>query len=130
MKIRINNIGAEKAAYIGKPPKDADLNVSIVKYHANRYYGELETYIKDGWEDKGTYIKCKCGSIDKNCFYNPETNYVVASLRYNKQEDCTELTSVGDRLLYIEKEDKENFWEVYRLADKEIMKRFSNEQRD
>ena len=57
MKIRINNIGAEKAAYLGKPPKDADLNVSIVKYHPNRYYGELETYIKDGWKDCGSYIE-------------------------------------------------------------------------
>jgi len=127
MKIRINNIGAEKAAYFGKPPEDADLHVDIVKYHPNRYYGELENYIKDGWKDCGTYIKCKCGSIDKNCFDNPETNYVIASLKYNKKEDYTELTSVSDRLLYIENEDKENFWEVYRLADKEMVKRFSHE---
>ena len=133
MKIRINNIGAEKAAYIGKPPKDADLNVSIVKYHPNRYYGELETYIKDGWKDCGSYIESQCNPgiiLDKNLFNRPETNYVIASLRYDKKVDCTELTSVGDMLLYIENEDKENFWEVYRLADKEIMKRFSNEQED
>jgi len=131
MKIRINNIGAEKAAYIGKPPKDADLNVSIVKYHANRYYGELETYIKDGWKDCGSYIESQgLGTIHKNCFDNPETNYVIASLKYNKKEDYTELTSVADRLLYIENEDKEDFWEVYRLADKEMMRRFSNEQGD
>jgi len=130
MKIRINNIGAEKAAYLGKPPKDADLNVSIVKYHPNRYYGELETYIKDGWKDCGSYIESQGNPgiiLDKNLFNSSETNYVIASLKYNSKEDCIELTSVGDRLLYIENEDKENFWEVYRLADKEMMQRFSNE---
>jgi len=130
MKIRINNIGAEKAAYIGESPKDADLHASIVKYHANAYYGELETYIKDGWEDRGDGVHHNNVSISKECFKNKETNYVVASLKYNKNENCTELTSVGDRLLYIENEDKESFWEVYRLADKEMMRRFSNEQRD
>ena len=128
MKIRINNIGAEKAAYIGEPPEDADLHVDIVKYHPNRYYGELEAYLKDGWEDRGDGVYHNHVSISKECFKNKETNYVVASLKYNKKEDCTELTSVCDRLLYIENEDKENFWEVYRLADKEMMKRISNEQ--
>ena len=139
MKIRINNIGAEKAAYIGKPPKDADLNVSIVKYHPNRYYGELENYLKDGWKDcvlDGIdFIKRKNGrgsvSISKKCFQNKETNYVIAFLKYEKDGGSTQLTSVGDRLLYIENEDKKDFWEVYRLADKEMMRRFCcNEQRD
>ena len=133
MKIRINNIGAEKAAYIGKPPKDADLNVSIVKYHPNRYYGELETYTKDGWKDCGSYIESQCNPsiiLDKNLFNNPETNYVIASLRYDKKGDYTKLTSVCDRLLYIENEDKDNFWEVYRLADKEMMRRFCCNEQD
>ena len=128
MKIRINNIGAEKAVYIGEPPKDADLHVSIVKYHPNRYYGELETYLKDGWEDCGSYIESQgLMTIDKNCFCGPETKYGIASLKYDNKEDCVVLTSVGDRLLYIENEDKENFWEVYRLADREMMRRFSHE---
>jgi hypothetical protein len=132
MKIRINNIGAEKAVYIGKPPKNADLEVSIVKYHPNRYYGELETYIKDGWKDCGSYVESQGNNpgiiLDKNLFNRPEGNYVIASLKYNKKEDCTELTSVCDRLLHIENEDKEDFWEVYRLADNEMIQRFSNEQ--
>ena len=121
MKVRINSIGAEQTAYIGKKSEDAEYEISIVKYHPNRYYGELETYIKDGWEDKGTYIKCKCGSIDKNCFDSPETNYVVAFLKYEKEGGVTQLTSVGDRLLYIEEEDKKDFWEVYKIADRKLL---------
>ena len=123
MKVRINNIGAEPAAYIGKAPKVAEYECSIIKYHPNRYWGELENYLKDGWEDKGTYIKCKCGSIDKNCFEGKETNYVIAFLRYDFKEQCTRLESVGDRLLYIEEDEKKDFFEVYKIADRMITER-------
>lgn len=125
MKIRINSIGAEQTAYLGKKPEGAEYDISIVKYHPNRYYGELENYINNGWEDCGSFIRQedKCGklSISKKCFEGKETNYVVAFLKYNKEEGVTELTSVGDRLLYIEEEDKKDFWEVYKIADRKLL---------
>jgi len=124
MIIRINSIGTQQTVYLSKPPKDCQYNISIVKYHPNRYYGELENYIDNGWEDCGEFIREKdhkgSFSIHKKCFENKETSYVIAFLKYNKEEGVTELTSVGDRLLYIEEEDKKDFWEVYKIADRKL----------
>ncbi len=128
MKVRINNIGAQPVAYIGKAPKVAEYECSIVKYYPNRYYGELENYLKDGWEDKGAYIKCKCGSIDKNCFESKETNYVIAFLRYDPKEQCTRLETVGDRLLYIEEYERIYFFEVYKIADRMILEKVDKDE--
>jgi len=129
MKVRINSIGAEPTVYLGKPPEGSEYNLSIIKYHPNRYYGELENYLKDGWEDKGTYIKCKCGSIDKNCFEGKETNYVIAFLRYDPKEQCTRLETVGDRLLYIEEYERIYFFEVYKIADKMILEKVEKDEK-
>lgn len=124
MKVRINSIGAEPTAYLGKKPEDYQYDISIVKYHPNRYYGELENYINNGWEDCGDYVKDKdykgTLSISKECFKNKETSYVIAFLKYSKEEGVAKLTSVGDRLLYIEEEDKKDFWEVYKIADRKL----------
>jgi len=128
MKVRINNIGAEPVAYIGKRFEEPKYELSIVKYHPNRYYGELESYLKDGWEDKGTYIKCKCESIDKNCFEGKETNYVIAFLRYDPKEQCTRLETVGDRLLYIEEYERIYFFEVYKIADRMILEKVDKDE--
>ena len=119
MRVRINNIGAGKVA---------EYELSIVKYHPNRYYGELKNYLKDGWEDKGAYIKCKCGSIDKSCFEEKETNYTIALLKYDPKEDCTRLETVGDRLLYIEEEERKDFFEVYKIADRMLMEQVDKDE--
>jgi hypothetical protein len=129
MKVRINNIGAEPVAYISKRFEEPKHECSIVKYHPNRYYGELENYLKDGWEDKGAYIKCKCGSIDKNCFEGKETNYVIAFLRYDFKEQCIRLETVGDRLLYIEKDEKKDFFDVYEIADRMLMEKVEKDEK-
>ena len=133
MKVRINSIGAEQTAYLGKKPEDALYNISIVKYHPNRYYGELENYLKNGWKDCGDHVKstnkpCNNISIGKECFQNKETNYVIAFLKYNKKEGVAELTSVGGRLLYIEQEDKKDFWEVYKIADAKLSELFDKHE--
>lgn len=125
MKIRINSIGAEQTAYLGKKPEDADYDISIVKYHPNRYYGELENYLNNGWEDCGDFIRDKdhkgSVSLSKKWFESKETNYVIAFLKYEKEGEVTQLTSIGDRLLYIEEEDKKDFWEVYKIADRKLL---------
>ena len=131
MKIRINSIGAEQTAYLGKKPEGAEYDISIVKYHPNRYYGELENYLNTGWKDCGDHIKSTDKpfnniSISKECFKNKETNYVVAFLKYEKDSGSTQLTSVGDRLLYIEEE--EDFWEVYKIADRKLTELFDKHE--
>ena len=129
MKVRINNIGAEPIAYIGKRFEEPRYELSIVKYHPNKYYGMLEQYLKDGWEDRGTYIKCKCGSIDKNCFEGKETNYVIAFVKYDEGSQSTHLTSVADRLLYIEEDEKKDFFEVYKIADRMIIEKVEKDEK-
>jgi len=129
MKVRINNIGAEPIAYLGKKPEGHQYECAIVKYHPNRYWGELENYLKNGWKDEGDYIESENLSINKNCFKNKETNYVIAFLRYDKHEQCTRLESVGDRLLYIEESEKKDFFKVYEIADTMIMEKVEKDER-
>jgi len=128
MKVRINSIGAEQTVYLSKKPEDHQYDISIVKYYPNRYYGELENYINNGWEecvlDGVDFIRDKdhkgSVSISKKCFEGKESSYVIAFLKYDKENGVAELTSVGDRLLYIEEEDKKDFWEVYKIADRKL----------
>jgi hypothetical protein len=119
MRVRINNIGAARVA---------EYELSIVKYHPNRYYGELENYLKDGWEDRGSDIYCNNISINKKCFKYNESNYTIAYLRYDSKEDCTRLESVGDRLLYIEEEERKDFFEVYKIADRMLMEQVDRDE--
>lgn len=123
MKIRINSIGAIPPSYLGKPPEDVNLRISIVKYGLNHYYGKLQDYLDDGWEDLETKISKGNSSIDKNCFKREETSYVVASLVYCVDEECTELKTVGERLLDLSEDDRKDFFTVYDIAAKMLRER-------
>jgi hypothetical protein len=126
MKVRINNIGAEPVTYIGKAPKVAEYECSIVKYYPNNFYGKLEKYLKDGWEDKGTFLLQKDGvSIEKELFKNKENYVVIAYLKFDPSKDyCTELKSFGDRLLlYINEDEEKDFFEVYKMVDRMLVKK-------
>jgi hypothetical protein len=131
MKVRINNIGAEPVVYIGKRFEEPRYELSIVKYHPNHYYGLFEQYLKDGWRDIGTHLYTSEPShctISKESFLNKETNYTIATLRYDSKEQCTKLESVGDRLLYIEEEEKKDFFEVYKIADRMILEKVDKDE--
>jgi Golgi nucleoside diphosphatase len=129
MKVRINNIGAESVTYIGKRFEEPRYECAIVKYYPNRYYGELEQYLKNGWEDNGDAISHNNTHISKNCFEGKETNYVIAFLRYDNHECTTKLESVSDRLLYIEEDEKEDFFEVYKIADRMIIEKVEKNEK-
>ncbi len=128
MKVRINNIGAEPIAYLGEKPEGHQYECAIVKYHPNKYYGMLEQYLKDGWKDNGDYISHKNVNIGKSCFLGKETNYVIAFLRYNNDDRTTKLESVCDRLLYIEEDEKKDFFEVYKIADRMILEKVDKDE--
>ena len=129
MKVRINNIGAEPIAYLGKKPEGHQYECAIVKYHPNKYYGMLEQYLKDGWKDNGDYISHKNVNIGKSCFLGKETHYVIAFLKYDKDSQSTHLTSVADRLLYIEEDEKKDFFEVYKIADRMIIEKVEKDEK-
>jgi len=129
MKVRINNIGAEPIAYLGKKPEGHQYECAIVKYHPNKYYGMLEQYLKDGWKDNVDYISHKNVNIGKSCFLGKETNYVIAFLRYDNDDCTTKLESVCDRLLYIEEDEKKDFFEVYKIADRMILEKVEKDEK-
>lgn len=132
MKIRINNIGARPPVYIDKSPKDAHHTLSIVKYYPNQYYGKLEEYLADGWdysEDNICLRKDNC-SISASMFNLEESCMSIAYITYDPNERCTDLQTVGERILYLSKKDREDFFEVYELAARKLREACSEEYED
>jgi hypothetical protein len=132
MKARINNIGAEPVAYIGKISEKNIYQRYIVQYYPNRYYGELENYLKDGWEDKGTFLQKQGINLDKDHFVNKENYVVIAHMKIDPNEDyCSVLTSVGNSLLYHISEDKRNdFFEVCKIVDKMLVEKAAKDRQN
>jgi hypothetical protein len=118
MDIRTNNIGTKPVQYLDNKGKES--SVAIVKYHENRYYGLLESYLKDGWKDMGKYIQHGEITLSKSLFEDKEDFYIIALVKLADDENETELKSIGDRLLYIDPKDREDFFEVYKEADKAL----------
>lgn len=112
-KIRINNIG-----FISKGPDYG----SFVKYYKNEKYNKLDEYLDGGWEDKGSFIKSDNLTIDKNCFASEEYHCTIANLEYISSECCTELRTIGSRVLDLSLKDREDFFEVYRMVDSKMYK--------
>ena len=129
MKIRINNIGARPPAYIGQPPADAHRRLSIVLYYPCQYYGKLDEYLADGWEyvDEGTRIRKDNCTISKSFFDLEELLMSIADITYDPSEDCTDLETVGERVLNLSKKDREDFFEVYELAARKLREACSDE---
>jgi hypothetical protein len=121
VNIRINNIGAMPIAYLGKAPKVSEHECSIIRYYPNEYYGKLEEFLADGWEDKGSCISSNSASIDKKCFEGKETHYVIAFLRHDKNTHTAVLKTVGDRLLDLNDKEEKDFFKVYRLATQNLL---------
>ena len=129
MKIRINNIGARPPVYIGQPPKNAYRRLSIVQYYPCQYYGKLEEYLADGWEyvDEGTRLRKDNCTISKSFFDKEELLMGIADLEYDSSEDCTNLETVGERVLNLSKKDRDDFFEVYELAARKLREACSDE---
>jgi hypothetical protein len=124
MKIRIENIEC----------RFSQNQYEFVKWYLNPYYGQEATLQEDGYklikvDEKRFSLTKKNHFIDGSCFLNPETCYVIATIEYDVNEHCTEIKSVGDRLLGLTKKERNNFFEVYQYADKQIKKESkSNDQ--
>ena len=120
IKIRLNNIGY-------KCDQDS-LTGEFVKYYKNLDYDTLEQKYANGWENDGDFIRKKNYSISKKLVDKslPECQYVVAWLRYDEKEYTCDLETVGSRLLDLSPEEREDFFEVYKIADKKM--RINNER--
>ena len=115
MKIRINNIEC----------RDQNGRYDIVCYYRNIYYGAEEQMISEGWERvevNGEFygLRKDHSTITAGCFAKPESAYSIASLEYDANECCCDLTTVGPRVLELKKKDRKAFFKVYKLAEKAI----------
>jgi hypothetical protein len=115
---RIGNVGWKAC-----PPSKSEVVVEaqLVKYHPNRYYGELETYRSSGWSDDGEYLSYQGQKIPKQLFSDRESNYLLAWIRLYAGEATTHFEAVEDRLLYIEEQDKLDFFSAYAQADRHLL---------
>lgn len=117
MKIRVDNI--ECRCRNGR--------YEIIKWYPNSYFGAEEKMIAEGYEKveygNGEWsMKKDYHSVHESCFKNPESAYTVATLEYDVNEGCCDMTTVGPRLLELKKKDRKIFFKVYKLAEKAIRK--------
>ena len=125
MKIRIENIEC----------RFSQNQYEFVKWYPNKYFGTKAQLIAEGYElivsqdDDFSLVKHN-HHIHGSCFQNPESCYTIATIVYDKNEYCTEIKSVGSRLLDLTKKERNNFFEVYQYADKQIKKENKNKDND
>jgi hypothetical protein len=120
--IRINNIEFKKY----NSTKTKKPFYEIIKWTNNPYYSKEQDYRKDGYIDSfgGDFLEKDGHSIQKSFFENKQTCIVIAFIE--KGSESYELKSVGDRLLELTKEEKDDFFEVYKLGNKKLSKNESN----
>lgn len=112
---RRGNIGWVICAEPSKP--NASAEAQLIKYHPSRYFGELEAYLNEGWVDEGENLTYKNQKIPKQWFQERESSYVLAWLRLFPGVESTQLEGLDDRLLYIDEQDKLDFFVAYGHAD-------------
>ncbi len=125
MKIRIENIEC----------RFAQNRYEFVKWYPNKYYGTKNKLIAEGYElhnihDDNFILTKGNHTIHDSCFLNPEGCFTIATIVYDKKEYYTEIKSVGSRLLDLTKKERNNFFEVYQYADKQIRKESKNKNND
>lgn len=103
-------------------------SLHIVKYYPNQYFGNFDKMVEEGWEPNvngGLYKDYV--TITKSCFKNPESCYTVAFLEPDEDEYTTNLHTVGQRVLDLNKQDREDFFKVYKKAHKYLLKQIKDE---
>jgi hypothetical protein len=117
MKIRIENIEC----------RFSQNQYEFVRWYPNKYFGTKAQLIAEGYElhniHNDNFILTKGNhTIHDSCFLNPEGCFTIATIVYDKKENCTEIKSTGNRLLGLTKKERNYFFEVYQYADKQIKK--------
>ena len=120
MQIRINNIECRLR----------DDRYEIIKWYPNPYYNELRAYLLDGWYIKEGYVCRDRTSIDRKLFDKKESCIVIGWLELNHKEPDVNLLSVGSRLLNLDLTDRQDFWEVYELANQKLQHSMTANEND
>lgn len=125
MKICINNIECRES-------RGDSGNYEMIKWYPNEYHGSEQKMIDDGYEkviypDGGWGMKKDWHTVGGSCFQNPKSCYVIACLKINHREPCIDLETVGSRLLGLTVEDRNDFFEVYRIAEEKLTNTFNED---
>ena len=97
----------------------------IVKWYPNEYYNAEQKLIEEGYakvefENGNWSMKKDYHSISSSCFKNPESCFTVATLHYDNEEGCCDMRTIGPRVLDLDKQERDDFFEVYALAEDRI----------
>lgn len=117
LTIRINNLQFRSTS---------QSSGEFIKWSVNSLHNKLLEYLDNGWEDHGDIITKGHVSMQKSLFGLPETCIVIAFLKACPDENCCKLTSVGPRLLSLSPSERDEFFEVYTLAETKLLN-LSNE---
>ena len=112
LTIRINNLQFRSTS---------QCSGEFIKWFPNSYYNNLLSYLDNGWEDHGDIITKGHTSMSKSMFSSPEHCITVAFLEACPDENCCELTSVGPRILELSLSERNDFFEVYTLAETKLI---------
>ena len=97
----------------------------IVNWYPNPHYGTEDQLEAEGYKkiDYGTgnygYSRAH-HTIDGSCFKHKESCCVIAFLYIDTEYHITEMKAVGPRLLQLSKEERDNFFEVYKYAHNKL----------
>jgi len=112
LNIRINNLQFRSTS---------QSSGEFIKWFPNQYYNKLLEYLDNGWEDHGDLITKGHVSMGKSLFASPESCITIGYLEANKDSNCCNLSSVGPRILELSLSERNDFFEVYTLAETKLL---------
>ena len=112
LHIRINNLQFRSTS---------QSSGEFIKWSVNPLHNNLLSYLDNGWEDHGDYITKSHCSMQKSLFSLSETCITIGYLEANKNENCCNLSSVGPRILDLSLSERNDFFEVYTLAESKLL---------
>jgi hypothetical protein len=114
-EIKINSIRATRK----------DNTFEIVQIVKNPMYGKEQEHRDMGYKDSfsGDNLIMGYNIIKKSLFKHEEDVVRLAILDYDNTRTDTELKVVGSRLLDLNENEIKDFFQVYKLADKELIRK-------
>ena len=112
LNIRINNLQFRSTS---------QSSGEFIKWSVNSLYNNLLSYLDNGWEDHGDHITKSHCSMQKSLFSLPETCITIGYLEADKDSTCCNLSSVGPRILELSLSERNDFFEVYTLAETKLL---------
>jgi hypothetical protein len=117
IKIRINQIEFRNSCNT-YPSVDKG---EFLIWSPNERYGKIKEYLNKGYTNEGDHLRSPNGGyISLSLLESKELCIVIGWLKYDKKEGCCTLESVGPRLLDLTEEQREDFFEVYDIAEKKM----------